>query len=403
MSTKKRGHNEDSIYKDGDRWRGAISIGYGPNGERVRKKVSGKTRPEVVEKIRKIREGLAKGLPVPDDKITVGAFLDRWLSTLPGHIADSTLDDYEDTVRLHLKPGLGRHKLTALTVAHVDALWQAKREKYKPNSVRIMRAVLRKALGQAEREGLVARNVAALSMPPRLNTDEGRTLTVDQSHKLLDSVAEHRMGVLVLLSLVFGLRRGEALGLMWSGFDPEARTLRVTHAVKRVKNRGTDTERKTKLVIAELKTRKSRRTLCLTPQLVDALKRHKSAHNKERLHAGQDWTEHGLIFPTSFGNPSDPDTFSHLFSKLTQKAGLGHWHPHELRHSGASLMLAQGTPLHVVSDVLGHASIAITKDVYGHLMEGDKRAATEAISGALLGRLAPLAPRLAPTDTEEIG
>jgi hypothetical protein len=162
MSTKKRGHNEDSIYKDGDRWRGAISIGYGPNGERLRKKVSGKTRPEVVEKIRKIREGIAKGLPVPDDKITVGAFLDRWLSTLPGHIADSTLDDYEDTVRLHLKPGLGRHKLTALTVAHVDALWQAKREKCKPNSVRIMRAVLRKALGQAEREGLVARNVAAI-------------------------------------------------------------------------------------------------------------------------------------------------------------------------------------------------------------------------------------------------
>ncbi|MEV4379775.1 tyrosine-type recombinase/integrase [Streptosporangium sp. NPDC049644] len=113
--------------------------------------------------------------------------------------------------------------------------------------------------------------------------------------------------------------------------------------------------------------------------------------------------EHGLIFPTMLGNPSDPDTFSHLFSKLAQKAGLGHWHPHELRHSGASLMLAQGTPLHVVSDVLGHASIAITKDVYGHLMEGDKRAASAAISGALLGRHAPLAPRLAPTDTEETG
>ncbi|MER5621084.1 tyrosine-type recombinase/integrase [Streptosporangium sp. NPDC002544] len=403
MSTKKRGHNEDSIYKDGDRWRGAISIGYGPNGERIRKKVSGKTRPEVVEKIRKIREGIAKGLPVPDDKITVGAFLDRWLSTLPGHIADSTLDDYEDTVRLHLKPGLGRHKLTALTVAHVDALWQAKRAKYKPNSVRIMRAVLRKALGQAEREGLVARNVAALSMPPRLNTDEGRTLTVDQSHRLLDEVAEHRMGALVLLALVFGLRRGEALGLMWSGFDPEARTLRVAHAVKRIKNRAPGAERKTKLVITELKTRKSRRTLCLTPELVDALKRHRATHNAERLQAGEEWTEHGLIFPTMLGNPSDPDTFSHLFSKLAQKAGLGHWHPHELRHSGASLMLAQGTPLHVVSDVLGHASIAITKDVYGHLMEGDKRAASAAISGALLGRPAPLAPRLAPTDTEETG
>ncbi|MFF4775357.1 tyrosine-type recombinase/integrase [Microtetraspora fusca] len=404
MSSRKRGQNEDSIYKDGDRWRGAVSLGYGPDGKRRRKKVSGKTRAEVVEKIRKIKELMAKGLPVPDDKLSVGDFLDRWLANLPGHVADSTLDDYEDTVRLHLKPGLGRHKLTGLTVAQVDALWQAKREKgYSANSIRIMRAVLRKALGQAEREGLVARNVAALSMPPRIRTEEGRTLTVDQARMLLEEVAEHRMGVLVLLSLVFGLRRGEALGLMWSGFDPDARTLRVTHAVKRIKNRDPDASRKTKLVINELKTRKSRRTLSLTPELVDALKTHRSAHNKERLQAGEEWTEHGLIFPTTFGNPSDPDTFSHLFSKLAKKAGIGHWHPHELRHSGASLMLAQGTPLHVVSDVLGHASIAITKDVYGHLMEGDKRAATEAISSALLGQRKRVAPRVAPKDEEETG
>ncbi|MGW0065528.1 hypothetical protein ACWDTT_37215 [Streptosporangium sandarakinum] len=115
-----------AIYKEGNRWRGAISLGYGPDGKRIRKKVSGKTQAEVAEKIR---------------------------------------------------------------------------EKYKPNSVRNMRAVLRKALGQAEREGLVGRNVAALSMPPRIDADEGRTLTLDQ-------VDGHRMGTLVLLALVFGLRRG---------------------------------------------------------------------------------------------------------------------------------------------------------------------------------------------------
>jgi hypothetical protein len=132
----------------------------------------------------------------------------------------------------------------------------------------------------------------------------------------------------------------------------------------------------------ELKTKKSRRILCLTPELVNVIRAHRTAHNRERLQAGESWTESGLMFPTTFGNPSDPDTFSHLFSKLAKKADLGHWRPHELRHSGASLMLAQGTPLHVVSDVLGHASIAITKDIYGHLMEGDKRAATEAISGS---------------------
>jgi integrase len=404
MTSRRRGQNEDSIYRDGDRWRGAVSLGYGPDGKRIRKKVSGKTRAEVVEKVRKLKELLAKGMPAPDDKLTVGSFLDRWLSNLPGHIADSTLDDYEDTVRLHLKPGLGRHKLTGLTVAHVDALWPAKRERgYKGNSIRNMRAVLRKALGQAEREGLIVRNVAALSLPPRIRQSEGRTLTISEAHTLLDAVAEHRLGLVVLLALVFGLRRGEALGLMWDSFDPETKTVRITHAVKRLKNRDADATTRTKIVISEVKTPKSRRMLALTPELVDALKAHRAKHNAARLKAGDAWAEHGLIFPTSSGRPSDPDNFSHVFARLTTSAGLGHWHPHELRHSGASIMLAQGTPLHVVSEVLGHASIAITKDIYGHLMEGDRRAATEAISGALLGKRGPVAPKMAPQGTKESG
>jgi integrase len=98
--------------------------------------------------------------------------------------------------------------------------------------------------------------------------------------------------------------------------------------------------------------------------------------------AGPLWQDYGLIFASEIGTPMDPDNFSHSFARLCERAGLGHWHPHELRHSGASLMLAQGTPLHVVSEVLGHASIAITKDVYGHLLEGDKRAAAESMSRA---------------------
>ena len=81
--------------------------------------------------------------------------------------------------------------------------------------------------------------------------------------------------------------------------------------------------------------------------------------------AGPLWQDLGLIFASEVSTPRDPDNFSHSFAQLCERAGLGHWHPHELRHSGAS----QGTPLHVVSEVLGHASIAITKDVYGHLLE----------------------------------
>ena len=138
-------------------------------------------------------------------------------------------------------------------------------------------------------------------------------------------------------------------------------------------------------MVSELKTPKSRRTLALTPELVARFGQHRARQAEVQIAAGVLWQDHGLIFASEVGTPMDPENFSHSFARLCQRAGLGHWHPHELRHSGASLMLAQGTPLHVVSEVLGHASIAVTKDVYGHLLEDDKRAAAESMSRALFG------------------
>ena len=154
------------IYRDGDRWRGAVPLGYDASGNRVRKKVSGRTPAEVAEKLRKLHQQVDSGI-VPDDRLTVAAFLDRWLTVnLPGTVAESTEDDYVDTVRLHLAPALGRKRLAKLTVADLDKLWQAKRHAgYSSNSIRIMRTVMRRALGQAEREGIVPRNVAGCRLP----------------------------------------------------------------------------------------------------------------------------------------------------------------------------------------------------------------------------------------------
>ena len=173
--TSRRGRGEDSVYLDGDRWQGAASLGYGPNGRRIRKKVSGATKAEVLRKLRDLRTELNGGMPIPDDRLTVAGFLDRWLTaSLPGQVSDKTLDSYTDTVRLHLKPSLGRKVLRKLTVSDVDQLLVWKRNAgYSANTVRIIRAVLRRALRQAEREGLVSRNAAALSTAPRVRTDEG--------------------------------------------------------------------------------------------------------------------------------------------------------------------------------------------------------------------------------------
>lgn len=308
VAARRRGHGDDAVYRDGDRWRGAISLGIGPDGRRIRKKVSGRTKSEVLAKLRELRSRLDSGLPAPDGRLTVAAFLDRWLaSSLPGHLADSTLDDYADTVRLHLAPTLGRRLLTSLTVADVDALWALKREAgYSANSIRIMRAVLRKALRQAEREGLLARNVAALSAAPRLRRAEGRALSVEQARALLVALEGERLQALVVMMLAFGLRRGEALALRWADLDWRAATLSVTHGVKRVRVHGDDTGRRTEIVVGELKTRRSRRTLYLTPQLLEVLRRHRAAQAQEQLLVGRSWHDCGLIFPQRSRHPAGP-------------------------------------------------------------------------------------------------
>lgn len=137
-----------------------------------------------------------------------------------------------------------------------------------------------------------------------------------------------------------------------------------------------------RLEISELKTRRSRRVLYLTPGLIEALEAHRARQHAERA-ASPIWVDHGLIFTSRVGTAIDPDDFAKDFRRLCKDAGLGEWHPHEARHSAASVMLAQGVPLEVVSEVLGHSSIYITKDVFGHLEEGAKRQTAARMAAAL--------------------
>ncbi len=201
-----------------------------------------------------------------------------------------------------------------------------------------------------------------------------------------------RIMALLTIVLAFGMRRGEALGLHWSSLNWDEATLKVTHSVKRVQDRSVSV-RRTRLVIGPLKTARSRRTLFLTPQLIDMLRRHHLRHAEERMAIGEVWQDHGLIFPSEIGTPLDPDNVSHVFSRICVR-GVG-----ALASSRAAAVrgLADvGTgyrSLRCLGEVLGHSSVAITKDVYGHLVEGQKRAAAELMSKALMREGGP---RMAP-------
>jgi integrase len=277
--------------------------------------------------------------------------------------------------RLHIKPFLGSRPCVELTVVDVDALLSAKRKAgYSGSTVARIRGVLSMALDQGVKWDLLTRNVASLSTAPKLNRQEKRTLTLEQARQLLKSLKGQRSEALYVTMLYLGLRRGEVLGLMWKDIDLKGALLTVPRALQRVGDR---------LVITDVKTAKSRRALDLPSPVVDVLRSHKALQAKDRLKAGEAWQETGLVFTTGIGTPIEPRNLNRHFSDATEKAGLGHWHPHELRHSAASLMLAGGVPVEVVANVLGHASIRMTVDTYGHILPPQRQQAAERMAEML--------------------
>jgi integrase len=355
---------------------GVAHLGYSPAGKPIRKYVAAKNRTEVVKKLKKIRRDFDDGLLIRDANVTLIELFERWFEDIMRHqIAPSTFSNYQTVVRMHVLPVLGKKKLVELTVSDVDKLLSLKADSgLSPSTVRRIRAVLAQCLDQAIRWEQVHRNVATLSRSPKMNRHEGRTLTPEQARHLLESLQGHNNEALYALMLSTGIRRGEALGLQWRDFDRSSGVLRVSRQLKREGSR---------LVTTDTKTSLSRRAVNLPAPMLKTLLEHESRQGAQKETLGTAWIDSGYIFTSSIGTPIDPRNLYREFQKVCRIAGLGDWHPHELRHSAASLMLAQGVKIQVVSQVLGHSSIRMTADVYGHLLDPDRKDAAQAM-GSLL-------------------
>ena len=264
------------------------------------------------------------------------------------------------------------------TTADVDRLISRKlAEGSSISTARRTRSVLAQAIDQAVRWGWVGRNVATLARAPKSERVEGRTLSPEEARSFLATLKGHRLEVLFTMMLATGLRRGEALGLRWDDLDTKRGVLRVQRQLQR-EGEG--------LITKEPKTTRSRRVVNLPTPLVKMLADHRRDQQRSADAIGPGWQDSGFIFVNSIGGPLDPRNLLRDFKKACADAGLGDWHLHELRHSAASLMLAQGVKLQVVSEVLGHSSIRMTADVYGHILDPDREQAASAMSDVLWGK-----------------
>jgi integrase len=374
-------------------WIGSVTLGW-DGDKRVRKTVSAKSATEVREKLRQLQTTIDAGLPVGDDKLTVNQLLDRWFKDVMRHqVASPALSNYETIAKVHIRPTLGRKQVTKLKPAEVDALLSAKLDSgLSVSTVRRIRSVLAQALTQAQRWEMVGRNAASLSRPPRAPRREGRSLSPQQVAKLVGAMTEDRLAGLFLTMLGTGLRRGEALGLKWTDIDLDRAVLTVRNQLRREPGQIDPENGKRSgaaLVLVEPKTASSKRVVPLSIWVVETLKAHQARQAEERLALGEAWRDGGFVFTSPIGTPLDPRNASRAFSELAAKAGLGAWHIHELRHSTASTSLAQGVPVEVVSKFLGHSSIRMTVDIYGHIGDAQTRTAADAMDVALGGFMVP--------------
>lgn len=373
----KRANGEGTIYqrKDG-RWEGAALLP-APDGARLRRRVYGATRQEVHGKLTALLRQAQQGLPVSSSGQTVEAYLASWLRDVARQrVRPRTYETYELLIRLHISPVIGRVRLDRLSAADVRRLLQAKSGAgLATSTVRQMHAVLRVALQQAVREDLLPRNVARLVEAPTVRTEPVQPLDVAEAQQLLKVARGDRLYALWAVAIGVGLRRGEALALRWSDLDLDAGVLRVEQAVQRVEG---------KLQFAPPKTQRSRRTVPLPEVCTAALRSHRMAQHQERLALGPIWQDLGLVFTTAIGTPIEPRNINRSFDALCRRAGVRRLRLHDLRHTCASLLLAQGVPARVVMETLGHSQIAVTMNLYTHVLPSVQREAAERMNEALL-------------------
>lgn len=366
----KRGQNEGSIYrrKDG-KWVGAVTI---PGSGGKRKTFTGATQREVRERVTTARAALDRGESLAGGKLTVGAFLERWLrDVVAPNKAPKTHRNYAGLVRRNIAPGIGAIPLDRLRPQDVQRLLidlAAGDLAGKAASLQRVREVLRNALNQALRWELVARNAAALVEPPQYRRPEREPFTPEEARAFLAAAAKDRTGGIYVVAMALGLRQGEVLGLRWGAVDLAAGTLRVEAQVQVVGG---------KLTVRELKTARSRRTLPIPDVVRRALVAERARQHDAMLKAGERWkgNAEGLVFTTGVGTPLSPRNLMRSYYRILGRSGLRHQRFHDLRHFCGSTLAMRRVPERQVMEILGHADVRTTQNYYIHVRADEQRAA----------------------------
>ncbi|MFG2982987.1 tyrosine-type recombinase/integrase [Streptomyces sp. NPDC048258] len=369
----RRANGETAIYfgKDG-RWHARVPMGYRDNGEPYRRHITRLSEDLLMAEVKRLEKQRDQGTAQQPGKLwTVEKWLWHWVENIAKEVvSENTYDGYEVAVRVHLVPGVGKHRIDRLEPEHLESLYRRmKANGSKPATAHQAHRTARTALGEAVRRGHAAKNAAALAKPPRVEEpeEEIEPYSVEEVQSLLIEVNKRRNSARWMLALALGLRQGETLGLRWADVDLEHEYLKLrrnrlrpkyAHGCKEADPCGRkagycplreQVRRETK----NTKSRAGRRAVPLPGPLVRMLRAHKEVQARERKAAGDQWTESEYVFTKPLGGPLSPNTDYHDWKKLLGDAGVRDARLHDARHTAATVLMLLGVPDRVIDQIMG--------------------------------------------------
>jgi hypothetical protein len=398
---------------------GTVSLGYDGKGKRIRRTVRGRTKQEVKDKLEGLHDEIKAGICTPATYTVKQCVMD-WLDSL--ELDPHTMATYRGQAEKWIYPKIGAKKLGDFKATDADRFFRDVANVLGKSSLMKIKSTLVRSIRRAQKYDLIGKNVAELvDLPQGQPGHPSRAMTEEQASKVLDATtglavgyvrvvkvsqgryasthaatgagelacgtwtrlsapvteigtdltettcrfcraelglgkdadAYRRLEALFVLSIMLGLRPGELRKLSWDHVDLDNEVIHVWRSAS---------------LTGDVKTPKSKRSLVLPKRAVTSLQAHKKLQPAERLAAGAAWQDNNLVFCHEDGSTYSSRGLNWRFSRMTRRAGIGHWHAHEGRHTAVSIMSSNGVPLQEISDTVGHKSTHVTETVYRHVI-----------------------------------